>query len=56
MIIYTRHARQRMTERKITEGHVQDVLAEPEIEYPSYGRTVVIKTLENRRVGVVCVK
>lgn len=56
MIIYTTHARKRMEERKITDSHVNVVLAKPEIEYLSYGRTVVIKTIEGRKVGVVYVK
>jgi len=56
VIIYTKHAKKRMEERKIADSDVSTVLAKPEIEYTSYGRIVVIKTIEKRKVGVVYVK
>jgi Domain of unknown function (DUF4258) len=55
---YSRHARDRMRERSITEGEVEAVLAHPLIDQPSHeiGRRVVSGEVNGRRLTVVVVE
>jgi hypothetical protein len=53
-IIYTRHARQRMRQRKVTESQVEETLADPdEIETGDNGGDVAILRYGGREVRVV---
>jgi hypothetical protein len=53
-IIFTRHARQRMTERKVSEGRVQETLETPdEIISGDMGEEIAIKQYGSRQVRVV---
>lgn len=51
---FTRHARVRMKERKISKGEVFEVLESPEITYPGRrGETNMVRTFgEGRRIRV----
>lgn len=50
---YTSHAKKRMQRRHITEQMIINTISSPEIEYPSFGTTVALKTYGSRKVGVV---
>lgn len=53
-IIYTRHARQRMKQRNVTEKEVEDTLAHPdEIEPGDNGGEIAIRRYGIREVRVV---
>ena len=53
-IIYTRHARQRMKQRKVTEEQVQETLTDPdEIEPGDNGGNIAIRRYGWREVHVV---
>lgn len=53
-IIYTRHARQRMRQRKVTEEQVEETLAEPdEIEPGDNGGDIAIRRYGAREVRIV---
>ena len=53
-IIYTRHARQRMRQRGVTELQVEETLAEPdEIEPGDNGGDIAIRRYDGREVRVV---
>jgi hypothetical protein len=53
-IIYTRHARQRIRQRKVTESQVEETLADPdEIETGDNGGDVAIRRYGGREVRVV---
>jgi hypothetical protein len=53
-IIYTRHARQRMKQRKVTEAQVEETLSEPdEIESGDNGGDMAIRRYGGREVRVV---
>jgi hypothetical protein len=53
-IIYTRHARQRMRQRKVSEEQVEETLAEPdEIEAGDNGGNMAIRRYGGREVRVV---
>ncbi len=53
-IIYTRHARQRMKQRKVTEMQVEETLSEPdEIQLGDNGGDIAIRNYGEREVRVV---
>jgi len=53
-IIYTRHARQRMKQRKVTEAQVEETLRDPDdIEPGDNGGDVAIRRYDGREVRVV---
>jgi len=53
-IIYTRHARQRMRQRKVTELQVEETLTKPdEIETGDNGGDIAIRRYGEREVRVV---
>lgn len=53
-IVYTRHARQRMTQRKITSDQVQEVIETPDEILPGdNGEEIAIKRFGNREVRIV---
>lgn len=53
-IIYTRHARQRMKQRKVTEVQVEQTLAEPDdIEPGDNGGDIAIRHYGARELRVV---
>jgi hypothetical protein len=53
-IIYTRHARQRMRQRKVTESQVEETLADPdEIETGDNSGDIAIRRYDGREVRVV---
>ncbi len=47
---YTRHAKQRMTERNISEADVLGVLNGADLTYPSYGKRVAESVFEGDRL------
>lgn len=53
-IIYTRHARQRMKQRKVTETQVEETLSNPdEIEAGDNGGDMAIRRYGGRELRVV---
>jgi len=53
-IIYTRHARQRMQQRKVEPKQVEETLEMPDDVLPGdYGEEIAIKRDGNREVRVV---
>jgi hypothetical protein len=53
-IIYTRHARQRMKQRKVTEAQVEETLRDPDdIKLGDNGGDVAIRRYGGREVHVV---
>ncbi|HEX6387122.1 MAG TPA: DUF4258 domain-containing protein [Anaerolineae bacterium] len=53
-IIYTRHARQRMKQRKVTEEQVEETLTTPDILEPGdSGGSIAIRRYGGREVRVV---
>ncbi|MGI8541085.1 MAG: DUF4258 domain-containing protein [Rubrobacteraceae bacterium] len=47
---YTRHARQRMSRRNISEADVLRVMNAPDLIYPSYGKQVAEDVFEGGRL------
>jgi hypothetical protein len=49
------HARKQMARRRISESDVEQVLAAPELSYPSHtsGRHVFVRNIDGRRIAVV---
>ncbi len=56
--VYWHHARMRMRQRRITEAEVEQVLAEPDVEYPGNvpGRRVFVGHPGGRYIKVVWVE
>lgn len=53
-IIYTRHARQRMQQRNVTETEVEETLAWPDEIHPGdNGEEIALKQYGNRELRVV---
>jgi hypothetical protein len=53
-IVYTRHAQQRMKQRKVTEKQVKETLADPdEVEPGDNGGDIAIRRYGGREVRVV---
>ena len=51
---YTRHARDQMTLRAVTEVEVEQVIADPDITYPDqYGNPCYVRWVSGRRIRVV---
>ena len=53
-VFYSRHARDRMVQRSISDSEVEEVLSSYDIEYPDReGNRVLIGRPEGRRIKVV---
>jgi hypothetical protein len=56
MARFTRHARDQMADRNISEAEVEETLADPQITYPSHqrpDRRVLVRTIGERRIKIV---
>lgn len=54
---YSRHARERMRQRGISDQEVEHVIQNPELSYPTReGNTILEGTYQGRRIKVIIVR